>query len=69
MLNGISSVPSAVTLISKSLTTGLKEVFRGLTHKEAKLRTDEDLPMGWVMLGAAVALTIVAWAIGLAVGG
>jgi putative OPT family oligopeptide transporter len=56
---GLIGLVRAGPVILKSVRVGVLEVLRGLKHREAKSRTDDDLPMGLLTLGAgAIALAL-----------
>ncbi|MBI4051521.1 MAG: oligopeptide transporter, OPT family [Elusimicrobia bacterium] len=51
---GMVSLIKAAPIIVRSLKLGFKEILQGLSHKRTTLRTEDDLPMGWVLLGSAL---------------
>lgn len=59
-MGGLVSLAKAFPVILRSFKLGFKEIARGLSHREAALRTEDDLPMGLVVAGSA-AIIIALW--------
>ena len=57
---GLVGLIKSIPIVSRSFRAGLKEAFGGVGAKVAALRTDDDLPMSWVVWGS-VAIILALW--------
>lgn len=59
-IGGILSLIKIAPLIGKTLKVGFDELFQGMHLKQQSIRTDRDISLRWLLLGAA-AIILVLW--------
>lgn len=59
-VGGLVSLIKIAPLIGKTLKVGFDELFQGMKLKQQSLRTDRDISLRWLILGA-VAIILILW--------
>ena len=59
---GLISLVRAMPTIWRSLSAGLSGLGKGADNLTTKLRTDEDIPMKWVVIGALAIISVITFA-------
>ncbi len=59
-VGGLMSLIKIAPLIGKTLKVGFDELFQGMKLKQQPLRTDRDISLRWLLLGAA-AIILILW--------
>jgi putative OPT family oligopeptide transporter len=59
---GLISLARAMPTIWRSLSAGLSGLGKGAGNLTAKLRTDEDIPMKWVIIGSLAIIAVITFA-------
>jgi putative OPT family oligopeptide transporter len=59
---GLISLARAMPTIWRSLSAGLSGLGKGAANLPTKLRTDEDIPMKWVIIGSLAIIAVITFA-------